>query len=121
MAELSGNSWAAFLVLTVAVMGFAAYMTGYAMAQTWKPAWHALAYALLLGAADRFLAYALFDGALLSAPGYVIDTTVLVAITLFAHRVTRVQRMVSQYPWLYRRAGLFSWRDRGADGAGADP
>lgn len=118
MAELSGNSWAAFVVLTVAVMGFAAYMTGYAMAQTWKPAWHAVAYALLLGAADRFLAYALFDGALLSAPGYVIDTTVLVVITLFAYRVTRARRMVSQYPWLYRRAGLFSWRDRGGDGAG---
>ena len=121
MAELSGNSWAAFLVLTVAVMGFTAYMTGYAMAQTWKPAWHALAYALLLGAADRFLAYSLFDGALLSVPGYVIDTTVLVAITLFAYRITRAQRMVSQYPWLYRRTGLFSWRDKSASGTDPGP
>lgn len=121
MAELTGNSWAAFLVLTVLVMGFAAYMTGYAMAQTWKPAWHAVSYALLLGAADRFLAYALYDGVLLSAPGYVIDTTVLVAIALFAHRITRAERMVSQYPWLYQRAGIFSWRDKGTDGADAGP
>jgi hypothetical protein len=80
-----------------------------------------VAYALLLGAADRFLAYALFDGALLSVPGYLIDTAVLVAITLVAHRITRAQRMVSQYPWLYRRTGLFSWRERGADGTGAGP
>jgi GR25 family glycosyltransferase involved in LPS biosynthesis len=121
MAELTGGSFAGFLVITVLVLGFAAYMTGYAMAQTWKPAWHAVAYALLLGGADRFLAYALFEGELLSPLGYLLDTAVLVAIALFAYRLTRAERMVNQYPWLYERAGLFHWRDRPASEADLSP
>jgi len=27
-----------------------------------------------------------------------------------AYRVIRAHKMVTQYPWLYQRAGLFSWR-----------
>jgi hypothetical protein len=26
--------------------------------------------------------------------------------------VTKARKMVCQYPWLYERSGLFSWRDR---------
>jgi len=43
MALLPGEG----LGVTVCVTGFAAYMTGQAVANSWKPAWHALAYALL--------------------------------------------------------------------------
>jgi len=110
--SLLGNSFGVYLGLTVCLMGFAAYMTGQATAQTWKPAWHALVYAALLGGANRFLAYALFEGALLSLPAYLVDTATLAAIALLAWRLGRVRKMVSQYPWLYERAGPFAWRDK---------
>jgi len=101
-----------FVGVTLCVMGFAAFMTGQAVANTWKPAWQAVAYALLLGFADRFLVYALFEGELLSLVGYVLDSAVLVAIALAAFRLAQVRKMVQQYPWLYARAGLFAWREK---------
>lgn len=107
---LLGTSLAVFIGLTIVVMGFAAFMTGQALANTWKPVWHPVIYCILLGLADRFLTYALFDGELLSPTGYLIDTAVLVAIALFAYRLTQARKMVSQYPWLYRRVGLFGWK-----------
>jgi hypothetical protein len=107
-----GNSLGVYVGLTMCLMGFAAFMTGRAIAATWKPAWHCLAYALLLGLADRFLAYALFGGHLLSPAAYLIDTATLLGIALLAWRLARVRKMVSQYPWLYERAGLLSWRAR---------
>jgi len=110
MASLLGNSFAVYFGLTLCLMGFAAFMTGHALAVTWKPAWHALVYASLLGLADRFLAYALFEASLLSASAYLIDTASLAAIALFAWRLGRARKMVAQYPWLYERAGLLSWR-----------
>ncbi len=107
---LLGTSLWVFLGLTILVMGFAAFMTGQALANTWKPFWHAVIYCLLLGFADRFLTFALFDGELLSPTGYLIDAAVLIAITLFAYRLTQARKMVSQYPWLYRRMGPFGWK-----------
>ena len=112
MASLLGNSPGVYIGLTVCLMGFAAFMTGQATAVTWKPAWHALVYALLLGLADRFLAYALFGGSLLSPSAYLIDTATLAAIALLAWRLGRARKMVSQYPWLYERAGPLAWRSR---------
>ena len=100
-----------FIGLTVMVMGFAAYMTGHALANTWKPFWHAVVYIILLGFADRFLTFALFEGELLSPAGYLIDTAVLLAICAVGYRITQAGKMVSQYPWLYRRAGPFGWRE----------
>lgn len=110
MQTLLGNSAGVYLGLTLCLMGFAAFMTGQATALTWKPSWHAIVYALLLGLADRFLAYALFGGSLLSLSAYLIDTASLMAIALFAWRLGRTRKMVSQYPWLYERAGPLSWR-----------
>jgi hypothetical protein len=112
MASLLGNTFGVYIGLTVCLMGFAAFMTGQALAVTWKPAWHCLAYALLLGLADRFLAYALFDGQLLSLSAYLVDGATLLGISLLAWRLGRARKMVSQYPWLYERAGLLSWRAR---------
>jgi hypothetical protein len=112
--SLLGTDIGVFIGMTVFVMGFAAYMTGQAMANTWKPAWHAVIYCVLMGFADRFLTFALFDGDLRSLSGYLIDTLVLIAIALFAYRMNQARKMVSQYPWLYERAGLFGWRERGA-------
>jgi len=118
MEALLGNSVGVFIGVTVCVIGFAAFMTGQALAVTWKPAWHALAYAVMLGFADRFLAFSLFDGPLLSLPAYLIDTAVLTAIALLAYRMAKVRKMVAQYPWLYERAGLFAWREKSPAGPG---
>jgi hypothetical protein len=117
MTALGIVSLPVFLGLTVVLVGFAAYMTGQAVANTWQPAWKVVVYCLLLGLVDRFLGFALFGGLLLSPLGYLIDTAVLTVIGLFAYRFTRAYRMVHQYPWLYERAGLFGWRDK--DGGGA--
>jgi hypothetical protein len=113
MIDVLGTTLGVYLGLTVVVMGFAAYMTGQAVANTWRPAWQVVVYSALLGCADRFLTFALFKGKLLSLTGYAIDTATLLAIALFAYRVTRVHRMIRQYPWLYERDGLFGWRKKG--------
>ena len=102
-----------FGLFTVVIMGAAGYMTGQAVASTWRPAWQAVAYGLLLGAADRFFVFALFDGALLSLTGYGLDTVVITAICLIGFRVRQVSKIVGQYPWLYQRSGYFNVRSRG--------
>ena len=101
-----------FVILTVAIMGGAGWLTGQAVAATWRPMWQAAAGCVALGLADRFLVFALFGGELLSAGGFALDPAVIVAIGLAAWRVTLVRKMVTQYPWLYRRAGPFAWRAR---------
>lgn len=115
MEELLGTTLPVFVVITVFITGFAAYMTGQALATTWKPVWHLWIYCALLGAAARFLIYALYQGQLWSISGYVIGTLVLGVIGLFAYRLNRARKMVAQYPWLYERTGFFGWRKRHSD------
>lgn len=110
MSELLGNSFAVFIGITVVLAGGAAWLMGQALASRWRPLWQVFPYALLMGLSDRFIIYALFDGELLSLGGFLVDTAVITAIALIAFRVTRVLRMVSQYPWLYERVGPFAWR-----------
>jgi hypothetical protein len=105
-----------FLLLTVVFMGGCAFMTGQALAATWRPWRQAVPYALLLTLADRFLCFALFGGTLLSLPGFLVDGMVLLGVTLAAWRLTRARRMALQYPWLYERTGPFTWRERGVSG-----
>ncbi len=106
---LATNPWV-FSVLVA--MWFAAAMTGQGLANTWQPIWQAACYCFLLAFADRFLVFALFDGELLSLGGFVVDTLILIVLGVIAHRLTMVRRMVTQYPWIYERAGLFGWRDK---------
>ncbi len=112
MVAVIGTSWPVFLGVTIGIMGFAAYMTGQALANGWRPMWQVIAYAFPLGFADRFLVFALFDGELLLLSGYLVDTAILAAIGLISYRLAQVRRMVTQYPWLYERTGPFSWREK---------
>ena len=112
MREWLGNDLAVFVGLTVMLFGLAAWVTGRALAETWRPFWHAVPYALLLAAAARFLGFALFEGDLLSPSGLLAAWVVLLAIASLAFRLNRVHVMCRQYPWLYERDGLFSWRQR---------
>lgn len=113
MSDFLGSEPAVFFLFTIVLMGGAGFLTGQALAATWRPVSQALGYSLLLGAANRFLVFALFGGPLLSVQGYILDTMAITAICLLGYRLTRAARMVRQYPWLYERNGLFGWRPRG--------
>jgi hypothetical protein len=107
-----GTTLPVFLGLTLCLIGGAGFLTGQALARAWRPLWQVFPYCLLLGLADRFLTWGLFGGTLLSIGGLVVDTAAILAIGLVAYRLTRVRKMVSQYPWLYERRGPFAWRKR---------
>lgn len=98
-----------FAGLTLLFMGSCAFMSGQALALTWRPAWHAIPYSLLLGLADRFLAYALFHQRLTAPAGFLLSSFILMGMAFLAFRLTRARQMVTQYPWLYRRKGLLNW------------
>lgn len=112
MEQALGSSVPVFVGITFVLMGFASYMTGQALAGTWRPLWQIFPYVLMLGVADRFLTWALFQGSLLALVPYLVSTAVLLLICVASYRFTRARKMVSQYPWLFERAGLFSWRER---------
>ena len=104
--------WSVFIGVTVILAGGAAWMMGQSLAKTWRPVWQVFIYALLLGLADRFMIYALFDGELLSLQGFIVDSATLLIIGLIAWRVNQVKMMIKQYPWLYRRVSYFHWVNR---------
>ncbi len=113
MEALFGTSPAVFLGLTVILVGGCSMLAGRAMAENWRGPWHVVGAAFGLTLADRFLVYALFDGELLSLRGFVIDFLVLLALGLLSYRITRVERMVRQYPWKYRKRSLLSYAEIG--------
>lgn len=113
MDQLLGTTVLVFICMTVLLFGFAAFMTGQALANGWQPVWKAVPYGILMAVGNRFLVFALFDGELLSFSGLVIASVVLIFLTGAFHRLIQARKMVSQYPWLYESAGLFGWRERG--------
>jgi hypothetical protein len=100
------------LLVTGIIGGGAAWLGGRAIAQTWRPMWHVAGYMALLGAAVRFVHFALFEATLLSLPSYAVDTLYLLLLGTLAWRMTRASQMVRQYYWLYERTGLLTWRER---------
>jgi uncharacterized protein DUF6867 len=100
------------LFVTGLIGGGAAWLSGRAIAQTWRPFWSVFAYMALLGAAVRFVHFALFGADLLSPLSYAVDTLYLAVVGSLGFQVTRSSQMVRQYPWLYERTGPFGWRDR---------
>ncbi len=110
MSDVLGTSIGVFLGLTVGLFGLSAWLTGRALAETWRARWKVLPASLLLTLGDRFLAFALFGAPLLSIYGLLAAALVLWLIADTAYRNARARLMVSQYPWLYRRHGLFGWR-----------
>ncbi len=113
MEELFGSSPAVFVGLTVILVGGCSMLAGRAMAENWRDPRHVAAAAFGLTIADRFLVYALFEGELLNLPGFILDFLVLLALGLLAFRITRVERMVRQYPWKYRKRSPFAYVEIG--------
>lgn len=103
MSGFLTNGWAdlwQLLVLTVLLGGAAAWVTGKAIAKTWKPYWQLVWYVLLLAAALRFLHYALFQSILLDAFAYAADALYLIVIAALGHSQARRRQMREQYGWL---------------------
>ncbi|RDJ27327.1 hypothetical protein DWF00_10185 [Bosea caraganae] len=101
-----------FLLVTMVMGGWAAWMTGRAIAITWRPVIQLVVYTLVLGLVLRFIHFAVFHGTLLSPQFYLVDTVVLMAFALAGWRYNRTRQMTTQYRWLYERTGPFSWKAR---------
>lgn len=122
--ELDGG-WS-FTILTLAIGGATAYLTGRAVAKHWRGLWTLFFYTLMLAGALRFLHFALFEGAFVSfssaeenlAAAYFtsVDYVLLTLIALFGWRRTRTEQMTTQYRWLYEKTGPLTWRNRASAG-----
>ena len=120
MTEAFSASAVQILVSAIVVYGGFSLMTGQSIARTWRAWPQCIGYALLLAAAARLTEFVLFVGRTEYLHDYVIGnaafsiltTAYYIGLTLLAHRVTTARMMVSQYPWLYERAGLLSWRTK---------
>jgi hypothetical protein len=103
-----------FLFITCLLGGWAAWMTGRACAQTWRPVSSLIVFLLLLGIAVRFIHHALFGGTMFAPQFYFVDTIILLAFGIIGYRYTRTNQMVTQYHWLYDRASPLSWKSKTA-------
>ena len=94
-----------FLLCTVIIGGLAAYVTGKAIAETWRPFWQVIGYALALGLFVRFMHYALFAERLVSLRNYVIDAAILIALAVLGYTVARRRQLATQYGWSTTKRG----------------
>ncbi|SIQ80594.1 DUF6867 family protein [Bosea sp. TND4EK4] len=101
-----------FLLVSVVMGGWLAWMAGRAIALTWRPSWQLVIYMLVLGLFVRFIHFALFQATLLTLHYYIVDTVVLMAVGFAGWRYTRANQMTRQYHWLFERAGPFAWKPR---------
>ncbi len=106
------ESFGIFVLVTIILGGGAAWLSGRAVAGTWRPAWQVFVYCLILGGAVRFIHYALFGGTLVSPHYYLVDTAVLMALGFLGFRAARVSQMVTHYRWLNEADGPLRWRRR---------
>jgi hypothetical protein len=109
MGILYDNSFAAFAITTLLLGGGASWMTGRALAQSWRPVWQLICYTGLLALPARFLHWSLANGTLLSGQYLLTDGILLIAIGLLSYRLSQTTQMVTQYPWLYQSRTPLSW------------
>jgi hypothetical protein len=111
----AGETILDIFLVTGLIGGGAAWLSGRAIAAAWGGPSRIVLTALFLGAAARFLHFALFQGELLSLPSFVCDTLIFLVVGLVSWRMTRASLMVRQYPWLYARTGPLTWREIGQE------
>jgi len=101
--ETGPNGLWVFLLLTILIGGSGAFISGRAIAQTWRPFWHIPVYMLALAAFVRFFHYALFWEVFISLKNYIVDYVVAFASAAIGYRLTRGQQMAAQYGWIFGR------------------
>jgi len=106
------SSFNVFLLVTIILGGGAASLAGRAIAATWRPRWQIILYALILGAAVRFIHFSLFGGTFLSFHYYLIDSLVCMAFGFLGFRTARAAQMVTQYRWINEPDGPTRWRTK---------
>ncbi len=94
-----------FLLVTVALGGAAAFVTGRSLAETWRPTWQIPAYMLILACAVRFVQMAVFEAKLLAVNNYIIDFVVLLSLCVAGFFTARQRQMREQYGWLPTKPG----------------
>jgi phosphoglycerol transferase MdoB-like AlkP superfamily enzyme len=99
-----------FVLVTVVMGGAAAWQTGRAVSQTWRPFIVLPLYVAGLNLGVRFIHFALFGGTLLSPYFYLVDYVVLLAAAYLGWRMKRAEQMRTQYSFAFKGAGPFSWR-----------
>jgi hypothetical protein len=112
MRELLGGSPWVFLLLTIILGGGAAFQAGRSMAREWQPLARLILFMIPLAAGVRFLHFALYQEELFSLPHFLISALFLIAAAILGYRLKRVSQMVTQYPWLYERSGVLTWRSK---------
>ena len=105
-------SIAEFIFVTMILGGGAAWMTGRAVAQTWRTPLQLAGYMVILGLAVRFVHFALFSGTLLSGYYLVIDFLVILVFAFLGMRYTRAGQIARQYSFAFTRSGPFGWRQK---------
>jgi predicted membrane channel-forming protein YqfA (hemolysin III family) len=108
--EAGDNGLWVFLLVTVLLGASGAFVSGKALAQTWRPIHQIVIYMLLLTCAVRFVHYALFHEVMLSWQNFLVDFVILLIAAFLGYRVQRAAQMADQYPWLFDRTGPMGWR-----------
>lgn len=86
-----------FLLVSVILGGSTAFVSGKAIAETWRPFWHGIVYVLIIGLAVRFIHFALFEEVLVSAKNYLTDCAILMLAATAGYTLTRRRQMREQY------------------------
>lgn len=105
-------SFLQFAMISVAIGGWTAWMTGKGAAESWGTPLNVVIYTLLLGVAVRFIHHALFGGTMFTVQYYLVDTLVLMAFSMTGFLYTRTNQMTEKYYWLYEKAGPFAWKKK---------
>lgn len=101
-----------FLLVTIALGGFAAWMAGKGAAESWRTLRDIVFYTFLLGVGVRFIHHALFDGSMFALQFYLVDTVFLMVFSVLGFLYTRTKQMTENYYWLYEKVGPFSWKKK---------
>jgi hypothetical protein len=112
MSLFTEGSFGVFLLLTVILGGGAAFLAGRSLAKDWRSLTSLLVFMVPLGLGVRFLHFALFQHPLFSLSHFISTTLILMAFAVLGYRLKRVNQMITQYPWLYERSGLLTWKQK---------
>jgi hypothetical protein len=108
--DFGPNALGVFLFATLVIGGGGGFLTGRALAQTWRPVWQLPASALLLTLWVRFLHHAMFAEPFLPLGNLAVDYVVVLATCALGYRLTRARQIATQYGFAFERSGLLGWR-----------